>query len=319
MGSILVELTIFTFAMVVLLSLSAVLVRYSVKLGNLFGIGKFSMAFILLAFATTIPELILSFVAATKGIGELGLGIVIGSNIVNLSLITGLIIILGKGIKTKNMYRNRLALLIAFMVAYNVIALVDGELNRLDGAILLFTYVLYLFELWYSSARDKITKIKLELPKLLKTGGILLLAVITLLFTADVITDSSYNLWYKLDIPLIIIGALIISTVTALPELFFEYKVVSRNEERLSLGDLMGAVGTNASLVVGLIALINPLSFAVNSFVLVILFFYGVIIIFFLSFLFTRKDLDVREGIVLVLLFVLFLASLFFSSFIPNV
>src|SRR4030043_1478548 len=90
------------------------LVKSLNKIAIFLGISEFSAAFILMAFATSIPELFVGISSAIQGIPQLSLGNVIGANIIDLTLLTGIFILMSKGIefKTKKIDKN-----IYFMLA----------------------------------------------------------------------------------------------------------------------------------------------------------------------------------------------------------
>lgn len=308
------ELVILLTSVVLMLVLIAILVNYSIKLGKVFGVGNFSLSFILMAFATSIPEIVIAFVASMNNVSDIALGTVIGSSIINLTLITGVIALLTRSIQTKNLYRNRQAFILLFLAAFSIFTIIDGKLDRLDGFILITGYFLYLYELWHSQAREVEKKVKLHYTEFLGTFTILTLTVLATLFVGEVLIDSTQNLSDRLGLAPFVAGILIIAPIAAIPELIFEWRNVQKKRERLSLGDLIGAIGTNATLVVGLIAILNPVTIAVNSVLLITLFFFAASMIMFVSFLYTRKELEVKEGVMLIFVYVAFLISIFLAA-----
>lgn len=308
------EFIILLISILLLLVLMAIIVRFSIKLGRIFGIGDFSMTFILMAFATSIPEILIAFVAGLNDTPQIALGTVMGSSIISITLVTGVIALLTRSIQTKNLYRNRQAFILLFMAAFAVFTLLDGKLDRFDGFILITSYFVYLYELWYSQAREKEKVVRIHYSEFLSVVCVLIFSILASLFVAEVLVDSTQILSNKLGLSQLVTGILIISPLVAAPELFFEWRNIQKKMERMSLGDLIGAVGTNTSLVIGIIALISPTTFVINSVFLVILFFFSVSMIMFVSFLYTRRELEVKEGIMLIFIYIAFLTSLFLAA-----
>jgi cation:H+ antiporter len=308
------EITILLISTVLLLVLVGLIVRFSMKLGMIFGIGAFSLSFILMSFATSIPEIIIGFVSSSIGVGEIGVGVAIGSSITSITLITGIIALITDGIETKNVFRNRQALVLLFIASFSILTILDGQLTRFDGFILITSYLVYLYELWYSRAQDKTKAVKLHYTEFMSTFTVIIISIIGAILVSSVMLDSSINISNELGITPILFGVLLISTITAVPELIFEYLNIRRKKERLALGDLIGSVGTNASLVIGLIAVIGEVTIEINAITSIILFFFAASIIVFVSFLFTRQRLEAKEGIMLIFIYVAFLLGTFLAS-----
>ena len=308
------ELIIFSITISIFLLLIYIIIRCFLNLAKVFGIRHYTLSFVLMAFATSIPELIVGLVSSVKGVGEIGIGVIFGSTIVNLTLITGLITILSKNLDVKNIYRRKEAILLAFITGFSILTILDGKLDRLDGFILLLAYFIYLYELWFSQAKNLNKKLKIHYTKFLPAAAIISIAITTLIFVSDILINSTFNISVKLGIFPLITGTLLISTIVAVPELLFEYKTINQKKERVSLGNLMGAIGTNMSLVLGLMAIINPITIIITPPFFVILFFSAFSILLFIIFLFTKQKLQSWEGIILIITFLVFLITLFIST-----
>jgi cation:H+ antiporter len=192
----------------------------------------------------------------------------------------------------------------------------DGYVGLHDAMILIVTYFIYLAELWFSKARAEKVIVDIELSKFLQTALILMISLTGIVIVGDVLINSSIDIASLTGVFPIIIGSLVIAAVTAAPELLYEFKNIRDNKKRIALGDLMGAVGTNATLVIALIALINPISFTVTLTIQVLLGFFGLSIVLFLIFLYTKDELDWWEGLILVNTYIVFLFLLFLSTLV---
>lgn len=294
---------------------SSFLVKYGAKLAGVFKLSAFSLSFILMAFATSIPEIFVGLIASLNNMGEIAIGVVLGSSIINLTLITGLIAIFTRKLEVKNVYTRRQGLLLGFMAAFTIATLLDGKLNVFDGIILVISYLIYLYELWFSQAKEKDVRIRIDFNKVLPVAIIVLTSVFALMFLSEVMITSTYTISRMLGIFPIVGAALLISSVTAIPELIYEFVAIRGEDKRMALGDLIGAVGTNLSLVVALVAFINPLSFVVTPVIAVMLFFLAISVFLFIFFLYTKESLEWWEGMILITVFVAFLLMIFLSSY----
>ena len=141
--SLLVDLSIFLFFLLVLISSGSILVRTLSVIGKFLGLSDFVTGFIIMAIATSLPE---TFVAISSGFNntpQLSLGDALGSSFVELTLILGLCLVLARKIRIthKNVRHNSV-----YMMAIGTLPLIllaDKTLSRLDGIFLLAVFVLY--------------------------------------------------------------------------------------------------------------------------------------------------------------------------------
>ena len=317
-------------------------VRAISKISYVLGISEFVTSFVLMAFATTLPELAVGISAALSGDSTLALGNMIGANIVHVTLVLGLVTIFGKGItldKKGNAFLSQSKWVDVILITLPVLLLLDGTLSRIDGGILLFAFVLhfvYLF-LMRSSYRykpqaytnhiagddkvfglkkigEKKTRRQKELFELLKAFGIFIVAAGVLLGSSLLVVSMSENIALAYFIPELLIGIFIIGIGTSLPELSFGLRSVREGVPQSSIGNLLGAALLNATWVIGIVALINPIEVVhYDLFLLGALFMvaYVFLAVFFIK---TRNGIDVVEGFLLVFLYVIFLVVQILSS-----
>jgi cation:H+ antiporter len=314
MNTYVLSFTILLLCLGLMILLIALLVRFGVKLAQFFGASNFTISFVLIAFATSLPEIILGFSSAVKGQSLLGIGIALGSNIVNLTLITGLITVFTRSLNTKNAFRQKQGFLLALLSGLSILLLLDENLSRIDGLILILGYFVYLFELWNARSKESTKKVVIHYTALLYIASVIIFAILSLVFVVEILLETTIFISTDLGVAPVLLGILMISTATAVPELIYEFQALKRQGERLALGDLMGAVGTNITLVLGLIALINPITFTLAPFITPLLFFAALAILFFLIFVYTKEYLHVWEGLILIFIYLIFIVFLFISA-----
>lgn len=315
------EIALLLVSVTIFLMATTFIIRSSSLLARILGLSAFSISFILMAFATSLPEIFLGLISSSKGLGEMGVGIILGSSIVNLTLITGLIAVFSKKIKTDNKYRKRQALTLVLVSTITILVLFDGMVGTAEALVLIVGYFIYLMELWFSRARAEKIFTDIELSKFLPTGIVLMLSMTTLVIIGDVLINSSRDISVGIfgdmgGTEALVFGAIVLSVITAVPELLFEFQNIRKNKKRIALGDLMGAVGTNSTLAIGLIALVSPIVIPVTLTFQVLLFFFGFSLVLFLIFLYTKEELDWWEGLILVNTYIVFLFLLFLSTLI---
>jgi cation:H+ antiporter len=109
-----------------------------------------------------------------------------------------------------------------------------------------------------------------------------------------------------LGVPPILIGLFLISIGTTMPELIFEMKAVVSNHQNMALGDLIGSVITNSTLVLGLTAIIFPIQAGDFLVYMTSTFFMLTVAFLFMTFIEAERHILWQEGVGLILLYVLF-------------
>jgi len=282
------------------------LVKLLVKIAAHLRLGKFVVGFILMAFATSIPELFVGINSALAENPSLSLGNVIGSNIVTLSLVMGIATLLGRGIKVKstNIKTDCTMMLIISSIPV-CLMLFDQDLSRFDGLILVSIFLFYIIHL-IKERRRKTPFEKYERKHFIINIFLFILGVGVLFLSAHFVVEYGTKLAIELHLPEIMIGLFFIAIGTSLPELVFEIRAVLARKADLALGDAMGSVVCNSTLVLGVTALICPITGRFDIFLTSAMFM--VFVAFLFTMLIRRKScLTVRDAIILIFLYILFI------------
>ena len=295
------------------------LVKSLSKIAEFLGISQFSAAFIIMAFATSIPELFVGVSSALSGNPELSLGNIIGANIINLTLISGIIILSAGEIKFKTKEIGSevyFMLLILFLVLF--LYFIDKGLSRFDGLILVGLFLVHNYKVF--KKRKKYPK-KIRVKKNLKIQIsrfywllIFLIALVGLFISSNFVVKSAIVLAVDWNFPEIMIGLFFVSIATSLPELVFGVSAGTTHHKEMAIGDEIGSVVTNAGLILGIVALIHPITTNFISFFVsgIFMFVSGFI---FVTFLKTGGKLEKMEGISLIFIYILFVIVEFFAGF----
>ena len=190
----------------------------------------------------------------------------------------------------------------------------DG-ISRIDGIILLvvlFFYIKFLFkeqagykEIFINKFKRNWTEFKLFLKDLaMFFGGIGLL-----LLSAEAVVWSILALSSSLNLPLIVVGSLIVALGTNLPEIVFGLKAITMGHREMVLGVLMGSVVANSTLVLGSTVLIFPLQITEYTPYIIGILFTIITCLFFAVFSKTGKKITEKEAIVLLVVYILFVFS----------
>ena len=238
-------------ACLVLIIAAELLVKSLAKTAFYFGMTDFVVGFMIVAIATSVPELFIGVTSALDGNPELSLGNVLGSNIIDLTLVVGVMALLRRGIKmeTKAVQTDTLYM---FAITLLPLALMlwGGSLDRFDGFILLSAFFLYVIRIFVqrSRFREETGEI-VSRPEFVKNVVIALVSVALLIVSADYLVKYASMLASDMLSPSILVGLFLISIGTALPELIFGSGAILMKHKYMAFGDLIGSVVANNTLL----------------------------------------------------------------------
>mgnify|MGYP005846831133 CR=1 FL=1 len=304
------DLTLFVASALLLVLAATALVRILSIIAAFLRISEYIAAFTLMAISTSLPELFIGISSAMQRTSMLALGTVVGSNIADLALIGGVIALLGRRLGVSGTIRRDTLYMFFLMLAPIALMLAGNMLSRLDGALLLAIWTAYNWRKlrfgWLRRYRKPVEENKIARWRAV-AAALAFVPVLGLLYlSADLVTRYAGLLALDLALPAIFIGLFFVALGTSLPELFFEARAVQLGHGEMALGDLVGSVITNSTLVLGVTALIWPISRELLLF-LTSAAFMVVIAFIFLLFVESGRALYWKEGIGLLLLYVLFL------------
>lgn len=233
------------------------------------GMPTLLIGMVIIGFGTSAPELAVSAMAASDGNPGLALGNGYGSNITNIALIVGLTAIIAPIAVHSQVIRKELPLLLVLTLIAGA-QLLDGELSRLDGWVLLGVFAAVMGWSIYQGYQGKEDPLAgdtetemIAHPMALKSAIIwLVVGLVLLIVSSRILVWGAVTIAQSLGISDLIIGLTIVAIGTSLPELASALAAVKKNEHDLILGNILGSGIFNTLAVVGLAAVIEPLSVA---------------------------------------------------------
>ena len=300
----------------VLIKSTDVLVFHLKELARKTNLGGYFLSALIVGLATSLPELSVGITSALSGIPHIALGNAIGSNITNLSLIAGGAALVSGSIRIHNHSYGR-DLLYAFLAGLApLFLLMDNVLSRVDGLILITLYGFY----HYFLLKKRIDEMDgterggvfIHVFNKLRHNGsarhlaIVFVGVALILFSGGMIVRFGIAISDSMNISMLLVGIVFISLGTTLPEFVVNVKAIRRREATLFMGNILGTIIANGTLVVGITALLSPITVRAISDYLIATIFYISIFIFFYFFVRTREKLQRWEGGLLVWLYILF-------------
>ncbi len=235
---------------------------------SLLGIPPLLVGLVIVGFATSAPEMLVSAVAAFNGNPSLGIGNAIGSNIANVGLVLGATAVLAPLTVKSAVLRREFPLMLVVMLAASAL-LYDQDLDRVDGILLLGGLaVIIAATAWlalHAAPGDPLRdELDLELPKHmspLRATTWLALGLALLLVGSKLLVGGAVDIAQALGVSDVVIGLTIVAIGTSLPELAASIASALKNEPDIALGNVLGSNMFNALGVLAMPALIAPSRF----------------------------------------------------------
>lgn len=304
----------FIFSVFFLVISGIFLVKALEKIAKFIGLSEFAAAFILMAFATSLPELLVGINSSLQGNPALSLGNVIGANIINLTLITGIFVLLGRGIKTdkKKMGKSMYFMFLSIILLV-VLYLIGNSLSRIDGVILLSLFFINAYVTFKESRKysAKFNTLKSKPSEKVKYILLFLISLIVLFVSSGFVVEYAHNIAVDLELSEIIVGLFLISIATTLPEFAFGLNAILLKHEEMSIGNQAGTIFTNIAAVIGLVAIIHPITVSLTPFLISGAFMFLSAVIF-LAFMNSENRFQIIEGVSLIILYLVFVIIQFF-------
>lgn len=314
-----INVAIFLGSCAVLYVSGELVINSLVRLSRFLGLKEFVVAFFVMALAASLPNFFVGVTSALRGVPELSLGDVFGNNFTALTLAVAVAVLFSpqKQIQIESRTIRASSVFAMFAAVLPVIFLWDGVLSRMDGFLLLCLFLFYLS--WLFAKRERFSKVYEEkktrdwekiFSESFKNVGKVALGVALIFLAAQGIVGSSSFFAAGLNIPIGLIGLLIVGFGNALPEVYFSIASARKAETFMILGNLLGSVVIPATVVLGLVAMIHPIVVSDASFLLTSRFFMLAAALFFLVFSRTHNTISRKEAVFLLVLYLAFILSI---------
>ncbi len=281
----------------------------AVALAERMKISQMVIGLTIVAVGTSAPEFCVSLVSALKGTADLAVGNVVGSNIFNTMLITGVAAMVTPMTILPSTVRKDIPIAVVASLALTIMVLTDGDLSRLDAVMLLAGFIAFMW-LTLHGAKDKGSDDSAP-SKTLSVGRALLMLVVglaCLVVGSNIFVDGATEVAARLGVSEAVIGLTVVAGGTSLPELATSVVAARKGNSGIAIGNVLGSNVMNILLILGGAGLICPMTvvgittvdFAVLT---------GSILLLWL-FANTKLTLARWEGVVLTALFLAYMSWL---------
>jgi cation:H+ antiporter len=310
----LINLLILLASLAVLSKSSELTITNSVRVADITGLGKTIVGFILVAFSTSLPELLVSIFSAIhpESIG-VAIGNVLGSNIVDICLILGICFSFFASRRTQKivpivakeeMGSLYFGLFIASMVPLALLYVGYG--SQLIGAVLITAFVAYLLQISKTRNIREEECVSQERLNLRKYVFMTFIGAAGVVVSSYFIVNSASFIAENIGVPRVVIGATVVAFGTSIPELATSIEATRKNHLNVALGNIVGSCFINITLILGVTLVASPLNVNMTAFANLAMFslMSNLLLWYFLS----NEKTGRKEGAVLLFMYFLFLA-----------
>jgi len=255
------------------------IVKGGVAIAEKYGISTLVIGLTIVAFGTSLPELLVSLNAAFQGSSSIAVGNVIGSNVANVGLVLSLSAFIFPISLNYSLIKRDLYIYILSCIVFIIFSL-DGRLSKYEGAFFVNSLLFYII---YSIKKPTATESDIETSNNDNFSEMVLFVIfgiVALSLGADLFVDGSVFIARYFGISEVVIGMSIVAFGTSLPELATSAMAAYKKQSAISIGNIIGSNIFNILCVLGVTSTIHPLnsnwnSISAQSFIMII---YGLLI-----------------------------------------
>lgn len=245
------------------------LVEGASALARRMGISPLIIGFTIVAFGTSMPELVVNVLSATQGNPDLAIGNILGSNVANILLILGVSalvhpIIVRHDVTAKAIPFSLLTVLVLFLAANDTVLeqASTAQISRIDGLLMLCFFGLYMAYVLDKSREDQVAhRVPAHRHPSWRALSFIGLGLIGLVVGGEWIVSGAVELGEWLGFSQAFLGLTVVAVGTSLPELATSVVASLKKENDIAIGNILGSNIFNILFILGVTGIITPLPF----------------------------------------------------------
>ena len=313
-----IEYILFIIGLIILIKGADYLIEGSSSLAKKLKVSTLVIGLTIVAFGTSMPELIVNILAALKGSTEVAFGNIIGSNIANILLVLGIVAIINPiKVERSTIWKEIPFALLAVVVLFVVsnYLLIDNinitSLTRVSGLVMLCFFAIFIYYVVNLAKNSKRQLDNKELNIQKHSNLIIFLMIFSglvgLYFGGKWVVEGAIFVAQQFGLSEFLISATIIAIGTSLPELVTGIKAAKKKDTGLAVGNSVGSNIFNIFWILGVTALVAPI--AIPVFINLDIFLLGIASFLLFIFLFIGKkhELEKWQGWIFILLYIIYI------------
>ncbi|HRW96122.1 MAG TPA: calcium/sodium antiporter [Bacteroidales bacterium] len=287
------------------------LVEGAASLGKKLKMSSAIIGFTIVAVGTSLPELIINVFASIEQKTDLAIANVIGSNIMNTLLVIGVAASFFPIIPDRKTLSSFLplslmsALLLAFFAGISFSSEASmASINRGEGIILFLLFFGFLMFSWNFSKKEVVQETaKIKELSVIKSVVYIILGIIGLYFGGSWVIEGINQLMMRFGLSEAIVGITIVAVATSLPELVTSIVAALKKNSGIALGNALGSNIVNVFLVLGISAIITPLTYSSHLNLDVTIMAVSNVAVFFFVIVGKGRQITRAEGIIMMMIY----------------
>ncbi|WP_227936413.1 calcium/sodium antiporter [Alkalihalobacillus deserti] len=289
----------------------------SSNIAALFRVPPLIVGLTIVAFGTGAPEATVSIIAALEGNADVTIGNIVGSNILNISLVVGVTAFIFPLSVERPTIKKEIPF--AFLATVGLFVLMsDRVLNisnanmitRSDGIIFLLFFSIFLYYVIEAArnSREQTNEISVNTEETGTWGKNTLITIAGLsaiVFGGYLVVESSTDIAYRFGMSETLVGLTIVAIGSSLPELITSVTAAMKQQSEIALGNIVGSCIFNVLFVLGISSIISPLPVNDKLFFDVIVLL--VLTVFLFAFSRTKYKVAKSEGLILSIFYIMYL------------
>lgn len=236
------------------------LVGYARKIG----MSKYFIGMVVVAVATSSPDIATSVMGLISGNPEILSGVVIGGLMLDLAFLNGLFAMLAKKITINTQVIRGIELVILGIMILPYILMLDGDITRGEGMAMVLSFFIYVLLIWNRERSSGSLVKEIKMKVIWKDIATFLLALGAMLIAAQLAVYGTINLASSWGIPVYLLSITILSFAAALPDGIAGVVAIVRGKGgEIGFGESIGTTLMEVNLFAGLVGIITPITFGI--------------------------------------------------------
>lgn len=293
------------------------LVEGASNIAKKFNIPEIIIALTIVSIGTSMPELFVSLTSGIDGLSDISIGNVVGSNIANLLLILGITAIIRPIVVKKETKFVEIPVCFITTLIFWTFCNLGGNITRLDGIVFVALFLLFIVytiivaikhnQVYSKEKREPIDKISL-FKDIIDIG----LGIIALKIGAELTVDNAINISRILNISEKVISVTVLAVGTSLPELFTSVSAAIKGKSDIAIGNIVGSNIFNILLILGVTAIINPLTYNMSFNKDLTLLIISTVLLMIFPFIPKKDEMTRGNGVIYLILYFVYIGTLIF-------
>jgi cation:H+ antiporter len=314
----LVDILLITIGMALLIFSANWLVEGASSIATRLGIAPLTIGLTVVAFGTSMPELVVNVMASFGGNSGLAIGNVVGSNTINIFLILGIAALVrplnvqSKTVRVEIPF-SLLGALVLFVMANDMLfdGMEESVLTRTDGLTLLAFFIIFLYYTFRSAKSDPLAPAsEVKQRKVWLSIIMIVVGIGGLVGGGKVIVDSAVSMAQMLGVSDSLIGLTVVAIGTSLPELATSVVAAYKGNSDIAVGNVVGSNIFNVFMVLGISGALKPIPLHASANIDLLVTCLASVLLFFFAIVGPGRQIDRKEGAAFVLIYLGYLAYL---------